>query len=465
METNYKRTVAGSVGAGVAAVFNATDRQYYILEHKTESLYHHAGESQKIIVDQVELGRDSACQVRFDESFETVSRRHAAIVKEGENWKIIPLSQTNATLVNGQAINGEVVLKSGDEIRLSSKGPLMGFIIPQGKQSLVSSIGMTERLSLFGKQALRPYKFALVTLIIVLLLAVGGLAYWNISQNNINRAELGANRAELAQANANIKSLKNDIAENEATVITDKDRYNDAIYYIKANNIEVYSVPGNRLLVDFNVEDDRGFHGGGTGFMLDDGRFVTAHRVIEPWLYYDTSAYDHNGKLWTYKEIRKAIKSDTYRVVANFTAYSPSGMNFQFRNTDFVTGTLSSTTENDWASMAKRDQLLAIKGLPFDSTLSLNPEGGRPVTIIGYPLQYGFKSSQEITPRYLPNNINVTGLNIDGVIELSSRRYQDGNDGAPVLVNNNGNWVVVGILSHVDEVKHDVAVPIARIND
>ena len=102
METNYKRTVAGSVGAGVAAVFNASGRQYYILEHKTESLYHHVGESQKIIVDQVELGRDSACQVRFDESFETVSRRHAAIVKDGENWKIIPLSQTNSTIVNGQ---------------------------------------------------------------------------------------------------------------------------------------------------------------------------------------------------------------------------------------------------------------------------------------------------------------------------------------------------------------------------
>ena len=40
MEANYKRTVAGSVGAGMAAVFNASGRQYYILEHKTESLYH-----------------------------------------------------------------------------------------------------------------------------------------------------------------------------------------------------------------------------------------------------------------------------------------------------------------------------------------------------------------------------------------------------------------------------------------
>lgn len=178
MEANYKRTVAGSVGAGVAAVFNASGRQYYILEHKTESLYHHVGESQKIIVDQVELGRDSACQVRFDEAFETVSRRHAAIVKDGENWKIIPLSQTNSTIVNGTPIQKEQILNSGDEIRLSSRGPLMGFIVPQGKQSLVSSIGMTERLSLFRQQALRPYKRALWIMAIILILAVGGLLTW-----------------------------------------------------------------------------------------------------------------------------------------------------------------------------------------------------------------------------------------------------------------------------------------------
>ena len=199
MEANYKRTVAGSVGAGMAAVFNASGRQYYILEHKTESLYHHAGESQKIIVDQVELGRDSACQVRFDEAFETVSRRHAAIVKEGENWKIIPLSQTNSTIVNGIAIQGEQILNSGDEIRLSSKGPLMGFIIPQGKQSLVSSIGMTERLSLFRQQALRPYKRALWIMAIILILAIAGLVTWNVLQAKKYDAELQSKQEQIEQ--------------------------------------------------------------------------------------------------------------------------------------------------------------------------------------------------------------------------------------------------------------------------
>ena len=199
MEANYKRTVAGSVGAGMAAVFNASGRQYYILEHKTESLYHQAGESQKIIVDQVELGRDSACQVRFDESFETVSRRHAAIVKDGENWKIIPLSQTNSTIVNGQPIQAEKVLTSGDEIRLSSKGPLMGFIIPQGKQSLVSSIGMTERLSLFRQQALRPYKRALWIMAVILVLAIAGLVTWNVLQAKKFDQELETKQQQIEQ--------------------------------------------------------------------------------------------------------------------------------------------------------------------------------------------------------------------------------------------------------------------------
>ena len=223
METNYKRTVAGSVGAGMASVFNASGRQYYILEHKTESLYHHAGESQKIIVDQIELGRDSSCQVRFDESFETVSRRHAAIVKDNDGWKIINLSQTNPTFVNGQPIQGEWKLNSGDEIRLSSKGPLMGFIVPQGKQSLVSSIGMTERLNLFRQQALRPYKRALWIMFIVLVLAVAGLITWNVLQGKKFDRELQTKQEQIQQ-------VQDALDESDAQIY----ELNDAL--IKAEN-------------------------------------------------------------------------------------------------------------------------------------------------------------------------------------------------------------------------------------
>ncbi len=231
METSYKRTVAGSVGAGMAAVFNASGRQYYILEHKTESVYHHAGESQKIIVDQIELGRDSACQVRFDESFETVSRRHAAIVKEGDGWKLINLSQTNPTFVNGQPIQGEWRLSSGDEIRLSSKGPLMGFIVPQGKQSLVSSIGMTERLNLFRQQALRPYKRALWIMFAVLVLAVAGLVTWNVLQGKKFDKEIQNKQEQirevqdaLVESDAQIEELNDALIEAETKSAAEKAR-------------------------------------------------------------------------------------------------------------------------------------------------------------------------------------------------------------------------------------------------
>jgi hypothetical protein len=205
METqnSYKRTVAGSVGAGVGAIFNGSGRSYYILEHKTSSKYHTAGESQKIIIDQIELGRDASCQVRFDESFETVSRKHAAIVRDGNNWQLIHLSNSNPTLVNGRPIQGSYYLQSGDEIQLSVGGPRLGFIQPQGKQGLTSSIKLTERMNLFRQQALRPYRRAIWALSVLLIAAIIGFGGWNYKLSLDNQAL----RQEMALYQAQVDSL------------------------------------------------------------------------------------------------------------------------------------------------------------------------------------------------------------------------------------------------------------------
>ena len=204
METqNYKRTVAGSVGAGVGAIFNGSGRTYYILEHKTSSKYHSAGESQKIIIDQIEIGRDASCQVRYDESFDTVSRKHAAIVRDGNNWQLIHLSTSNPTLVNGRPIQGTYYLQSGDEIQLSVNGPRLGFIQPQGKQGLTSSIKLTERMNLFRQQALRPYRRAIWALSALLVLAILGFGAWNYKLSLDNK-EL---RQEMAMYQTKLDSL------------------------------------------------------------------------------------------------------------------------------------------------------------------------------------------------------------------------------------------------------------------
>jgi pSer/pThr/pTyr-binding forkhead associated (FHA) protein len=204
METqNYKRTVAGSVGAGVGAIFNGSGRTYYILEHKTSSKYHSAGESQKIIIDQIEIGRDASCQVRYDESFDTVSRKHAAIVRDGNNWQLIHLSTSNPTLVNGRPIQGTYYLQSGDEIQFSVNGPRLGFIQPQGKQGLTSSIKLTERMNLFRQQALRPYRRAIWALSALLVLAILGFGAWNYKLSLDNK-EL---RQEMAMYQTKLDSL------------------------------------------------------------------------------------------------------------------------------------------------------------------------------------------------------------------------------------------------------------------
>ena len=128
--------------------------------------------------------------MRYDESFSTVSRRHAAIVKEGENWKIVQLSSTNSTFLNGHKVKNEWYLQNGDEIQLSVNGPKLGFIIPTGKRATVGSIGLTRRMSLFRQQALRPYKTAIATLacLIVLLSCGGGYKLYDLHQKNEHKA-------------------------------------------------------------------------------------------------------------------------------------------------------------------------------------------------------------------------------------------------------------------------------------
>lgn len=572
METNYKRTVAGSVGAGMGAIFNGSGRKYFILEHKTESKYHHLGESQKIIIDQIELGRDSSCQVRFGDDCPTVSHKHAAIVKDGEGWKLVHLSQTNNTYVNGQPVAGECPLNSGDEIRLSSNGPVLGFIVPQGAKSVVSSIGLTERMNLFRKQALRPYKTALTILSLILLIAIGGLVFTNKNLKTLEREHEGLvaekenieiqmdslNKAMVSMADKNSQEYKaletkyqdaqrrsaqaearmreterriekkdkeaaeqarkaaeqvSTSAEEPAGVpaeasedtgnvavvedvqntdvkfssIYDCDEY---IFYVRMDNLAVYN-PDGGLVAQFETSGIVG----GTGFLLENGIFATACRVVEPWFYFKGKiGEDQKGRNWSFEDIQ-TLANYGYRIVANYTATS-SEYSFHFKNTDVRSRAdlkynaevftyaeydidnktvrqlinrhsvdlfwHSSYAAADWATF--RPSRITDGGLVFDNYRSLNPEVEN-VKIIGFPRREGYVDSQSITPIIKDNRINTPTLNKHGIIELASETYVIGNDGGPVLVQIDGVWTVVGLLSHADGNGRDYVVPISYINN
>lgn len=484
----YKSTLSGSIGAGMSSVFNPSGRRYYILEHKVSSRYHRAGEAQEIIVDQIELGRDSRCQVRFDDSFATVSRRHAAIVKDGDNWKLVQISKTNRTLLNGHPVQTEWYLQNGDEIQLSVNGPKLGFIVPTGKKATVGSIGLTRRLSLFRQQALRPYKQAIAVLSTILVLAVGGLTTWNVLMKKDFDQQIAAAQEHLKKLkgkNAELEKLIADAAVEQArldsllkiksrpihkTVVvrngggngnggTDAtsalQKYEDDIFHMQAVICAVY----NGQTVPLETANGGYLGWTGTGYLLSDGRFVTAKHCVEGW------KFDSDKSIASQLE---SLKDDTnkmlflaglceqegVKLLSIIIARSPSkelklqSGQFSITRSDekkvSIGDNLSRVKANgaggtDWAyvNVGKKGSIIG------DASLSANLPAGVRLEVLGYPMGH---KSEAGSCLYGSCQTSGRGLN-GGLILITGKNYEHGNSGGPVFYNDNGNYKAVGIVS------------------
>lgn len=484
----YKRSLAGSVGAGMKSVFGGEGRRYYTLVHKVSSKYHKAGESQPIIVDEIELGRDPRCQVRFDENFQTVSRRHAAIVREGDNWKLVQLSQTNPTFLNGHPVQGQWYLQNGDEIQLSTNGPKLGFIIPEGKKGLVSSLNLTSRLNLFRQQALRPYKQALTALSCILLLVIGCggyflydansevkrlkeateeaegrlLAYKNeakaaidsLSRQSANAAAaVEASQQEIARLRNRLKTVENRPPAASVGTVVDNNAINAClphVFFIQTYKFTIRTPDGTQGELECG-EDAPGWTG--TGFLLDDGRFVTARHVTEGW-YFWFSGGEIDETLLQLNQIAQ----NGGQVICHFIAVSSSGAQLEFSSDQFVCDRSHDevgTMENGYrAALAQLDETdyaymrtSKSSGLPFDAAKSRSLERGTKLTVLGFPLGLGANAIDDINPVYGSGIAATQGLN-QGVILTTDTNYEQGNSGGPVFyTDENGRLVVVGIVS------------------
>lgn len=488
----YKRTISGSVGAGMKSLFATGGRRFYTLEHKVSSLYHKAGECQQIIVDQIELGRASTCQVRFDESFTTVSRRHAAIVKDGDNWKLVQLSQTNATYLNGHRVEKEWYLQNGDEIQLSTNGPKLGFIAAQGDKGLVKSIGLTARLNLFSQQALRPYKQALVAMSILFILVVGGLSSWNyilnqdvesankqlialIEMNNGNQQMIDSLIQELNDNQRKMKGYEESMAmlaeqaKQAMKEAADARRLADSAM-IAAPKSEIadgtikeqcfpytYAIYREHRVTRFwgeDIENNSRLHLTGTGFLLEDGRFITARHVVDPTFFFD----DSNSA----SKERNLIVNNGGSCDVTYLAISNTGDKIRFTNkqckfdcsTDkVITETMdngftyilkkSTLDDTDWAVI----QTNKTKGLPFDNELSVNLPITTKLQILGFPHGRGGEDMRAPSPISSHAEVAREGLDVNNTIMAANNNTEPGNSGGPVFVKRNNKYIVVGILS------------------
>jgi len=510
----YKRSLSGSVGAGVGALFNGKGRTYYILEHKVSSKYHKAGESQEIIVDQIELGRDPKCQVRFDESFQTVSRRHAAIVRDGERWKLIQLSHTNTTLLNGHPIKTEWYLQNGDEIQLSVNGPRLGFIVPTGNRSTVGSIGLSRRLSLFRQQALRPYKSAMTAMAVCFLLLFAGAAYaiytqgkkindyeqWLASsEKKIEDMEAESRRREAERRHREdslrmdfdkrYKELQKNVSPDIASLVSN---VKSSVYFLYTE----YYVQTSEKLVKVSSSS-------GTGFLTNDGRFVTARHCVQPWLFSfgddDDIMVNAISEATPEKVFSKMVAINSQGEVLNFTNKNftvdtsedkiieypfDNGFTTNIRIALYIDGLKlnnKKVSSTDWAyAQYTSDNTRLRKGnIRCDKDGSLQLSSGKETYVLGFPAGIGFDDDEKqntVEPIYNKMNIARTGLNESGMI-MVSQGVAHGNSGGPVFVVKNGSFYAVGIVSQLmsatqrkengvivqQQQQYDELVPIANI--
>lgn len=69
------------------------------------------------------IGRERDCQLRTGS--EMISRHHCVFTQDDYSVRLRDLGSTNGTFVNGERIRGEVILKTGDEVRVGK----LAFII------------------------------------------------------------------------------------------------------------------------------------------------------------------------------------------------------------------------------------------------------------------------------------------------------------------------------------------------
>ena len=65
---------------------------------------------------RVVLGRHPECDIVLDAA--AVSRQHAQILSEGEDYFVEDLHSRNGTYVNGQRIEGKQLLQNGDRLKI-----------------------------------------------------------------------------------------------------------------------------------------------------------------------------------------------------------------------------------------------------------------------------------------------------------------------------------------------------------
>ncbi len=141
------------------------------------------GQRWRLDVPEVLIGRSPECDIILPDR--QVSRRHARVFREGEDYYVEDLGSKNGTWVNGQPVHGPVRLKDGDEIQIALRFKLAfvgtGATAPlEVAPSAPATRGLyvdTEARRVFvnGREVIPPLSLAQFRLLTLLWQAGGGI--------------------------------------------------------------------------------------------------------------------------------------------------------------------------------------------------------------------------------------------------------------------------------------------------
>lgn len=458
----------------------------YTLEYLTPGKRKKAGEFETIVIPHVEMGRSATCTIQYGDDNPTVSRKHAAIERRGNEYYLIHLSQSNPTLLNGIVIPKEVLLKNGDEIQLSMEGPKLRF---NSTSTGTANMGFTRKIGLVTKQAIKPYRTLVFTLL-ALIIIMGCTAGWFIYDQNqkviiLDKAladaefqrrqdslkltqsfakQVAATSKELEKViNSNaqnielIKQLKTKLDTITSAPVAIQpngtafyDQYKKNIYFLEVVEIIARMPDGSSEVIPIGWT--------GTAFLCSDGKLVTARHCIQGWRYGTSDlemvinyAECNGGEVFAkfratsiddsfdfeYSDVVLDDKSD---ITYSDTIEAVSGKKIQYVEIFFKS---YSDWGHDWAYI----QTDKTSNIEYDRDLSTRQNAGEKVYILGYSLGKGGPKEGKVNPFYCESTIGQEGLSSDGMITITSRSFEQGNSGGPAFVKAGDSFKVIGIVS------------------